>query len=270
MGDSDQQLKSDALLEQMKTHLTTDAGKEIIDKVGFVYQLHIAPKKIGFNEVIYTVDLKKGEVKKGAYEGGKPDATFSFKDEDFVKIATGKMNPQIAFMRGALKIKGSFSAAQKFTPDIFPKPSKIIFPFSGNSPQTSLQHIIEHNMGDSDQQLKSDAWLELMKTYLTTDAGKGIIDKVGFVYQLHIAPKKIGFNEVIYTVDLKKGEVKKGAYEGGKPDAMISLKDEDFVKIATGKMNPQIAFMRGALKVKGSFSAAQKFTPELFPKPSKM
>lgn len=35
----------------------------------------------------------------GPYEGGKPDATFSFKDEDFVKVATGKMNPQIAFIR---------------------------------------------------------------------------------------------------------------------------------------------------------------------------
>ncbi|KAL2927310.1 TPR and ankyrin repeat-containing protein 1 [Bienertia sinuspersici] len=36
----------------MKTHLTTDAGKEIINK------------KIEFNEVIYTIDLKKGELKK--------------------------------------------------------------------------------------------------------------------------------------------------------------------------------------------------------------
>lgn len=27
--------------------------------------------------------------------------------------------------RGAMKIKGSLSAAQKFTPDIFPKPSKL-------------------------------------------------------------------------------------------------------------------------------------------------
>ena len=35
----------------------------------------------------------------GSYEGGKPDASFSFKDEDFVKVALGKMNPQIAFMR---------------------------------------------------------------------------------------------------------------------------------------------------------------------------
>ncbi|KAL5982461.1 sterol carrier protein 2 [Asimina triloba] len=60
----------------------------------------------------------------GAYEG-KPDCTFSFKDSDFLAIATGKMNPQMAFIRGAMKIKGSLSAAQKFTPDIFPKPSKL-------------------------------------------------------------------------------------------------------------------------------------------------
>lgn len=109
----------------MKHHLTTDAGKALIKKIGLVYQLNIAPKKIGFQEEVYVVDLKKGEVKKGPYEGGKPDAVFSFTDNDFIKIASGKMNPQIAFMRGAMKIKGSLSAAQKFTPDIFPKPAKM-------------------------------------------------------------------------------------------------------------------------------------------------
>ncbi|GAY39521.1 hypothetical protein CUMW_044930 [Citrus unshiu] len=124
MADSTQ-LKSDALLEQMKQHLSTDAGKALVKKLGLVYQINIAPKKMGFDEVTYTVDLKKGEVTKGSYEGGKPDATFTFKDDDFVKVATGKMNPQIAFMRGLMKVKGSLSAAQKFTPDLFPKPSKM-------------------------------------------------------------------------------------------------------------------------------------------------
>ncbi|KAJ1436766.1 SCP2 sterol-binding domain [Sesbania bispinosa] len=124
MADSSN-LKSDAIMEQMKQHLATDAGKQVVKKIGLVYQIQIAPKKIGIDEVIYTVDLKKGEVTKGPYEGGKPDASFSFKDEDFVKVALGKMNPQIAFMRGAMKIKGSLSAAQRFTPDIFPKPSKM-------------------------------------------------------------------------------------------------------------------------------------------------
>ncbi|KAF5740683.1 peroxisomal multifunctional enzyme type 2-like [Tripterygium wilfordii] len=121
---SNTELKSDAIFDLMKHFLETDEGKKVIQKVNLVYQFNIAPKKIGFDEVAYTVDLTKGEVKKGAVEG-KVDATFSFKDEDFVKLSTGKLNPQIAFMRGAIKIKGSLSAAQKFTPDIFPKPSKM-------------------------------------------------------------------------------------------------------------------------------------------------
>ncbi|CAM8980168.1 unnamed protein product [Rhodiola kirilowii] len=118
-------LKADALFDLMKAHFATEAGKEITKKVGYVYQLNIAPKKIGIDEQIYVIDLKKGEIIKGQYEGGKPDATFSFTDDDFIKIATGKMNPQIAFMRGAIKVKGSLSAAQKFTPSIFPKISKL-------------------------------------------------------------------------------------------------------------------------------------------------
>ncbi|KAF9610207.1 hypothetical protein IFM89_021145, partial [Coptis chinensis] len=94
--------------------------------------------KIGTNEEIFTVDLKKGEVAQGPFEG-KPDVTFSLKDEDFVKVVTGKMNPNSFSIlwfdegfvygfygyRGAMKIKGSLSVAQKFTPDIFPKPSKM-------------------------------------------------------------------------------------------------------------------------------------------------
>jgi hypothetical protein len=37
-------LKAARLLEQMSAHLATDAGKEIAEKVGFVYQLNISPK----------------------------------------------------------------------------------------------------------------------------------------------------------------------------------------------------------------------------------
>ncbi|XP_008811410.1 non-specific lipid-transfer protein-like 1 [Phoenix dactylifera] len=124
MDGSSSSLKSAALLEQMKLHLASDAGKDLTKKIGLVYQLNIAPKKIGMDEEIYVVDLKEGKVTKGPYKG-KPDTTFSFTDNDFLSIATGKMNPQMAFIRGAMKIKGSISAAQKFTPDIFPKPSKL-------------------------------------------------------------------------------------------------------------------------------------------------
>ena len=37
-------LKSAQLLDQMRLHMATDAGKELTKKVGLVYQLNIAPK----------------------------------------------------------------------------------------------------------------------------------------------------------------------------------------------------------------------------------
>jgi putative sterol carrier protein len=84
----------------------------------------ICGQKIGVNEESFVVDLKNLKVYKGKCEG-KPDATFSFADADFMAVSSGSMNPQMAFIRGKMKIKGSMSAAQKFTPDIFPKPSKL-------------------------------------------------------------------------------------------------------------------------------------------------
>ncbi|CAF1791370.1 hypothetical protein YC2023_120862 [Brassica napus] len=43
----------------MKQHLSTDAGKELTEKIGLVYQINVAPKKLGFEEVTCIVDLKK-------------------------------------------------------------------------------------------------------------------------------------------------------------------------------------------------------------------
>ncbi|CAI5458321.1 unnamed protein product [Closterium sp. Yama58-4] len=117
-------LKSAELLELMNAYLQTPAGDDLKDKIGLVYQFNISPKKIGINEEKFTVDLKSKKVTAGASEG-KPDAMFSFTDDDFVSVATGKLNPQMAFIRGKMRIKGSMKAAQKFTPDIFPKPAKL-------------------------------------------------------------------------------------------------------------------------------------------------
>jgi 3-hydroxyacyl-CoA dehydrogenase/3a,7a,12a-trihydroxy-5b-cholest-24-enoyl-CoA hydratase len=44
-------------------------------------------------------------------------------DDDFDQVCQGKLNPQIAFMQGRMKIKGNMSKASKFTPDLFPPPT---------------------------------------------------------------------------------------------------------------------------------------------------
>ncbi|VVA92748.1 unnamed protein product [Arabis nemorensis] len=38
------EVKSDAIMDLMKQHLSTDAGNELTKKIGLVYQINIAPK----------------------------------------------------------------------------------------------------------------------------------------------------------------------------------------------------------------------------------
>ena len=46
------------------------------------------------------------------------------------------------------------------------------------------------------------------------------------------------------------------------------MTDADFDLVCLGKLNPQMAFMQGKMKIKGNMAKATKFTPELFPPPT--
>ncbi len=61
----------------------------------------------------WIVDISKypGTVVKGEIE--KPDATFSVEEEHLMKIASGKLDVQTAFIQGRLKVDGDFDQAMK-------------------------------------------------------------------------------------------------------------------------------------------------------------
>ena len=59
------------------------------------------------------IDLKSGKGKCYPGKVKKADITITIQDQDMVDLASGKLNPQQAFMKGKLKIKGNMGLAMK-------------------------------------------------------------------------------------------------------------------------------------------------------------
>jgi len=102
--------------------------------------------------------------------------------------------------------------------------------------------------------LKSAAVFVELEKHIKAD--ESLAKKIGGVYQFQIT----GENNAVFTwtVDLKNGtgNVKEGA--GEKADCTITMADDDFLQLMTGKLDGQTAFMQGKLKMKGNIALAMK------------
>lgn len=116
-------LKSEGIFGMMSAYLDGGHGKALIPKVDAIFGFQITPKKGAKPALIYEIDLKNGQGKCKAGKPAKADATFTMTDGDFEAVCLGKLNPQIAFMQGKMKIQGHMGKASKFTPDLFPPPT---------------------------------------------------------------------------------------------------------------------------------------------------
>merc|ERR1712098_405475 len=101
---------ADALFQAMQKKADSDPAKvaEMAKKTKAVFQFVLPTAGE------WVVDLKSGG-EKVVYKGkaDKADCTLSLKDDDFLAMATGKLNGQQAFMAGKLKLKGNMMLAQK-------------------------------------------------------------------------------------------------------------------------------------------------------------
>lgn len=106
---NDNDLQSNAIFEVMRDYVK--AHSEEVKKINAIFLYNITVK--GSPKAQWTLDLKKGDVYKGKPTSEKIDTTLTIEDSDMVGMATGKINPQEAFLRGKLKITGNIMLTQK-------------------------------------------------------------------------------------------------------------------------------------------------------------
>ena len=102
----------------MKTYFDSGAELPLKEKVTYHWEIKT---EAGVEEYTIAIDNGKGSVAAG--KQGKGDATFVLTEADFIKVVTGAINPQVAFLQGKMKIKGNLGKATKFTPQLFPAPT---------------------------------------------------------------------------------------------------------------------------------------------------
>jgi len=92
---------------------------------------------------------------------------------------------------------------------------------------------------------------------------KDAIKQGGAVFAFKL--KNAAGQEEAWHLDLKEtGKVgKEEAPEGKKADVTLSLSDENFGKLVSGKTKAQTLFMSGKLKIKGNVMKATKMEPIL-------
>lgn len=113
-------LKSDGLFHKIKEEV--GKNKELAKSINGVFLYNITEN--GKTAKTWTLDLKVPEVYEGQPKNGKADTTMTLSDSDMVDLAAGTLNPQVAYMKGKLKIGGNLMLAQKLGP-LLKSPAKI-------------------------------------------------------------------------------------------------------------------------------------------------
>ncbi|XP_046970039.1 peroxisomal multifunctional enzyme type 2 [Vanessa cardui] len=106
-------LKSDSLFAKIEDGIKANPDKA--KSVGAVFLYNITEN--GKTVKQWTLDLKSGlTVYQGEPKTGKADTTMTVADNDLMDIAAGTLSPQVAYLKGKIKIAGNIMLAQKLGP----------------------------------------------------------------------------------------------------------------------------------------------------------
>eukprot|EP00948_MAST-09A_sp_MAST-9A-sp1_P001112 g1112.t1 len=104
---------------------------------------------------------------------------------------------------------------------------------------------------------KSAEIFSVMKGAIT-QKGPELVKKIKGVIAWDIKDSGNGAGK--WIIDLKKGNGAVHEGSGPKPDVTLTLKDDDMIAMAEGKLNANNAFFQGKLKIKGNMGLAMKLS----------
>lgn len=202
----------------------------------------------------WTIDAKNGSGAVTEGTGASADVTLELCDADWRGMAAGQVDPQKLYFGGKLKIGGNLMAAQKleFLKKVDPAAAReaILKARAAKGGGAGASAGAGSPDGSGGGSASGDIFLAI-RGHLEDHpemAGK-IATVFGF---------KLTGPDSTWTVDVKngKGSVSEGL--AGTPDVTLELSNDDFVGMATGKLDAQKLYFGGKLKLGGNMMAAQK------------
>ncbi|OWZ00353.1 Peroxisomal protein pox18 [Phytophthora megakarya] len=230
-----------AELFEMMSGAVDEVGPSLVSKVKGVIKFDIS------GAGAWLVDLKNGKGSvKSATADDKADLTITLSEEDFLKMMDNKLNPQQAFMKGLVKIKGNMGLAMKLNVVLAATRNYMKKKGTGAKPAAAAAAPAPSATGG----INSKEIFRLLGEAVAKD-GAMMAKKVKGIIQFDVT----GAGK--WNLDLKSATP--SLTEGSqKADVTITISDPDFVAIALGKLNAQQAFMKGKLKLKGNMTLAMK------------
>ncbi|HEU0036044.1 MAG TPA: SDR family NAD(P)-dependent oxidoreductase [Kofleriaceae bacterium] len=208
---------------------------DLAGKVNTTYLWKIGDQK-------WTLDLKgAGSVKPGGDSG---ECTLELSQDDFLALTQGKADAMKLFTTGKLKISGNVMASQKLQFLSKLDPSKAVEVVAkrrgagGAAPAASAPAPA------------AAAAKEQRAPAIFAALDKRLAENPGLKQEVR-ATVKFDIEQTSRTLDL-------GGSDPKKVDATISMTDEDFVSLVSGKANAKSLYQHGKLKVDGDVSVAHR------------
>lgn len=223
------------------------ANSEVVAKIGKVFQF-----KLSQPDSVWTVSVKTGNAVATQGAVGAADCILEMTDADWLAMASGKADPQKMYFGGQLKISGDLMASQKLTflKKIDPKRVEALMAGSGGGAPAAVASAPAATSTAGSGSVASDVFIGIAD-YISKNPA--LVGKIGKKF----AFKLTGPDES-FVIDLKSGAGSAGAGEAQDADCTLTLSNEDFVAMTTGKADAQQLYFGGKLKITGDLMASQK------------